>query len=432
MTSAAVKVEGLSKEYRVGTRQPGHSTLYELIGHTLRAPFRSLRNPDSPLGESLTFQALRDVSFQLQPGEVMGVIGRNGAGKSTLLKILGRITAPSSGRVEVRGRLASLLEVGTGFHPELSGRENVFLNGAILGMTRREVAAKFDEIVAFAEVEQFIDTPVKRYSSGMYVRLAFAVAAHLEPDVLIIDEVLAVGDAAFQRRCLGKINDVAIGGRTVLFVSHNMQAVQSLCSRCLLMDEGRVVALGAPTSVISQYLDSTSAQTTRAWCGDAGLGDSTVRLLRFAVASQADDASDAAYPSNADIAVDMQLWLDRPSTALCVGFDLLGSDGATILRSFDTDVRSSSRPPLQAGANLLRCIIPRGLLNAGHYRLAPRIGIHNQEWIVNGDPLVSFSLYLNHGESPFWNSIDENSRPGSVAPVLNWTSRAANKVANEC
>jgi lipopolysaccharide transport system ATP-binding protein len=424
MTLPSIKVEGLSKEYHVeDSAHPSHATLYELIGHSLRAPWRpSAKTRPLPAGPE-RFYALRDVGFEVQPGEVMGVIGKNGAGKSTLLKILSRITAPTEGRVEVRGRLASLLEVGTGFHPELSGRENIFLNGAILGMTRREVAQKYDEIVAFAEVEKFIDTPVKRYSSGMYVRLAFAVAAHLEPDVLVIDEVLAVGDAAFQRKCLGKINDVATGGRTVLFVSHNMQAVQSLCTRCLLISHGRVAASGPPATVIRKYLESTSSESTMAWRDDPGLGTRGVRLVRFAVGTQDGGAADTALPSNEDIVVDMQVWLERPSTALCVGFDLLSNEGATILRSYQTDLRPESIPSMQAGTNLLRCTIPRGLLNAGRYRLAPRIGIHNQEWIVNSDPLISFSIFLNHGESPFWNSLDDSSRPGPLAPVFRWSSQ---------
>ena len=222
----------------------------------LQAPLRRLRRSAPRRSD---FWALKDVSFEVPPGEVLGVVGRNGAGKSTLLKVLSRITEPTTGRVELRGRVGSLLEVGTGFHPELTGRENIYLNGAILGMKRREIARKFDEIVAFAEVEQFLDTPVKRYSSGMYMRLAFAVAAHLEPEILLVDEVLAVGDAEFQKKCLGKMGDVAGEGRTVLFVSHNMGAVQTVCRRALLLDHGRVKMIGPAEEVVAEYLKAGEA-----------------------------------------------------------------------------------------------------------------------------------------------------------------------------
>lgn len=253
MTQPAIKVEGLWKEYTVGAAQDRHTTFYDLVSQTIKAPFQRLRALGGASTAAEQFWALRDVNFEVQPGEVLGIIGRNGAGKSTLLKILSRITAPTRGKLTLRGRVASLLEVGTGFHPELSGRENIFLNGAILGMTRREVAARFDEIVAFAEVEAFLETPVKRYSSGMYVRLAFAVAAHLETDVLLVDEVLAVGDAAFQRKSLGKMGDVAKGGKTVFFVSHNLAAVRNLCSRVLLFERGRGCFDGAVSDGLTAY-----------------------------------------------------------------------------------------------------------------------------------------------------------------------------------
>ncbi len=249
----AIRVQGLWKEYVVNHAQERHGTFYDLLASGLKAPLRRLRQLGGAVPEQERFWALRDVSFDIAPGEVVGVIGRNGAGKSTLLKILSRITAPTKGRIEVRGRLASLLEVGTGFHPELSGRENIYLNGAILGMTRAEVARKFDEIVAFAEVEKFIDTPVKLYSSGMYVRLAFAVAAHLDVDVLVVDEVLAVGDSAFQDKCMSKMQDVSGMGRTVLFVSHNLAAIARLCTRTLVLSAGERVFDGAVSEGLSAY-----------------------------------------------------------------------------------------------------------------------------------------------------------------------------------
>jgi len=251
VTAPAIRVEGLWKEYSIGGARRSGQTLREALVEGFRAPLRGIRRAAD---EETRFWALSDVSFDVQPGEVVGVIGRNGAGKSTLLKVLSRITAPTKGRVEIRGRIASLLEVGAGFHAELTGRENIRLNGAILGMSSGEVARKFDQIVAFSGVEKFIDTPVKRYSSGMYMRLAFAVAAHLEPEILVIDEVLAVGDAEFQRKCLGRIGEIAGNGRTVLFVSHNMSAIRALCPSAMLLESGAVKLKGASAEAIALYV----------------------------------------------------------------------------------------------------------------------------------------------------------------------------------
>ena len=249
-----VRVEGVGKLYRIGNRGQHHDSLREAVTGLAKRSMRALVGLGAPTAATRIFWALRDVSFELHEGEVLGIIGPNGAGKSTLLKVLSRITAPTTGRVEAYGRVGSLLEVGTGFHPDLTGRENVFLNGSILGMRRAEVARKFDEIVAFSGVDDFLDTPVKRYSSGMYVRLAFAVAAHLEPEILIVDEVLAVGDVEFQRKCLRKMEEVARGGRTVLLVSHNMGTVQTFCTRAVLLRQGVVAASGAPADAVSVYL----------------------------------------------------------------------------------------------------------------------------------------------------------------------------------
>ena len=266
MSNPIIKVNNLSKRYRIGAKEQGYKTFREAIMEGITAPvrnlakLRSLTRFKSGREEDMVW-ALKNVSFEVNEGELLGIIGRNGAGKTTILKVLSRITEPTTGSIGIHGRISSLLEVGTGFHPELTGRENIFLNGAILGMRRREIERKFDEIINFSEIEKFIDTPVKRYSSGMYVRLAFAVAAHLEPEILLVDEVLAVGDIAFQKKCLGRMGEVAKGGRTVLFVSHNMETIQKLCTRAILLHEGTVVMEGSTDEVISKYLGEKMERT---------------------------------------------------------------------------------------------------------------------------------------------------------------------------
>ena len=261
MSDIAVRVENLSKRYRIGGPQAQYKNMRETAAQIAMAPLRRLRRIRQPNPSEETYWALKDIFFEVKQGDVVGIIGRNGAGKTTLLKILSRITNPTEGHAEIRGRVGSLLEVGTGFHPELTGRENIYLNGAILGLKRKEIDRRFDEIVAFSEIEKFLDTPVKRYSSGMHVRLAFAVAAHLEPEILLVDEVLAVGDTAFQKKCLGKMGHVAQEGRTVLFVSHNMAAVDNLCQRGLVLEQGRVAYMGSQAQAIAHYLRSLDGST---------------------------------------------------------------------------------------------------------------------------------------------------------------------------
>ena len=284
MSEIAIRVEGLSKRYRLGERER-YRALRDVLARTLRAPWKVFqRTPQE------TFWALKDVDLEVRHGEVLGLIGRNGAGKTTLLKILSRITWPTSGWAEIHGRVGSLLEVGTGFHPELTGRENTFLSGAILGMGKSEITRKFDEIVAFAELEQFIDTPVKHYSSGMYVRLAFAVAAHLEPEILFVDEVLAVGDAAFQKKCLGKMGDVSRQGRTIVFVSHNMTALQKLCTRVVWLNGGQVTETGDTRKVVDHYLQANAVANLESVWEDnlTAPGNERVRLRSVRVFPQTD------------------------------------------------------------------------------------------------------------------------------------------------
>jgi lipopolysaccharide transport system ATP-binding protein len=425
-----VEVENLSKLYRLGSI--GATSLRESLetlfgnkrgrlGTANETPPANARGGSEPN----SFWGLKNISFSVQPGEVVGIVGSNGAGKSTLLKILSRITEPTSGRAILRGRVVSLLEVGTGFHPELSGRENIFLNGAILGMKRAEIAAKFDEIVAFAEVGPFLDTPVKRYSSGMYVRLAFAVAAHLEPEILVIDEVLAVGDAAFQKKCLGKMSDVARAGRTVLFVSHNMQALQSLCGRGIYLESGMVAAVGTAQAVVAEYLSKISSATgEKRWPLESAPGNEFCRLTALRIVNGS-GTNGAVLPSKKDLCIDLEFVVEQPHQGLCVGFDLTNSEGVTVLRSYQTDGQAEDWPQVRQGVNNWRCVIPAGLLNGGVYFVCPRIGIHNISWVVSIECAVEFELMLDHGVSPFWNSLSGSNRPGLVAPILQWQESAA-------
>lgn len=322
--TAAIRVENLGKKYRVVQGEPraAYRTFREVLTGAALAPLRKLRGRSEEQKAAEEFWALKDVSFEVQPGEVVGIIGRNGAGKSTLLKVLSRITKPTTGRVDLNGRVGSLLEVGTGFHPELTGRENVYLNGSILGMSRKEIDRKFDEIVAFAEVEKFLDTPVKRYSSGMYVRLAFAVAAHLEPEILIVDEVLAVGDAQFQQKCLEKMRSLGSSGRTLLYVSHQLTTISRLCNRCILLSGGRVQLAGSPDAVISAYVGDSAATAEKTY--DGGV----VRAIRM-------------MQVEATLRLEVEFEAPRPLAAVCLGF-VVSDPNTTPL--FSTNTRLSGLP----------------------------------------------------------------------------------------
>jgi lipopolysaccharide transport system ATP-binding protein len=363
MPDTVILAENLSKRYVIGHEQEhGYRTLRDVMTDAARRAGKRMLRPFNGTGSTSNghkeeFWALRDISFEVKQGDVVGIIGRNGAGKSTLLKILSRITEPTSGRVRIKGRVASLLEVGTGFHPELTGRENVFLNGAILGMGREEIKRKFDEIVAFAEVEKFLDTPVKRYSSGMYVRLAFAVAAHLEPEILVVDEVLAVGDYEFQRRCLGKMNEVAHGGRTVLFVSHNMTAIEELCPQSILLKNGRIERSGPTHQVVAHYLSSTSAHS--AWQIDEQTereGTGNARITRLEVLAADTDTPLAKLTFRQSFRLRMHYNAIKRLVDPRFGFALLSDKGERVFQSETTEVNFRI-PAIEEGDGSFDCLV---------------------------------------------------------------------------
>lgn len=421
--SIAVTVESLSKKYIIRHQnRPRHATIRDVVSSSVRSLMQRVAHPltarkDHPTYEE--FWALKDVGFDIHQGERVGIIGRNGAGKSTLLKILSRITEPTTGRVKIRGRVASLLEVGTGFNPELTGRENIFLNGAILGMGKSEIRRKFDEIVAFAEVEKFLDTPVKHYSSGMYVRLAFAVAAHLDPEILIVDEVLAVGDAQFQKKCLGKMEKVGKTGRTILFVSHNMQVVRRLCSRGILLNGGQVLVDGAAEGAIARYLQEGIP------VGEAdgidkvisGLpADPTFRLERVTLLQNGNTVR-GIVENGCPLELEMQYHVFEKTVGLRVYFDLTDDQELLIFRSFNDEDREGI-PTVEPGMYVTRAVIPMNLLGPIRYTVNVGAGIHNiRSCLPDGVVRTSFDV---HHTSSYNRAYAADSFRGRIAPVIRW------------
>ena len=371
MNNVAVSVHGLGKRYKIGAAGVAGRTLREGITSAASAPVRRLLNPGSSTGVTETFWALRDVSFDIPEGQAVGVIGRNGAGKSTLLKVLSRITNPTEGHVHISGRVGSLLEVGTGFHSELTGRENIYMNGAILGMPRAEIRRKFDEIVEFSEISQFLDTPVKRYSSGMYVRLAFAVAAHLEPEILVVDEVLAVGDLGFQRKCLGKMQDVAGEGRTVIFVSHNIGAVLELCSRAILLDKGRIEYDGPTATVVNRYLAGMQVGDGTFELDDPGLRVSTVRESAFRWTRVTIEDRHGTLAGEIDLREPFTVFIEgvakRRVDDLELNFSLYSGTGVNMFNSSQTDAGLPTS--FDPGPMAVRISFDPNLLAPGQYTL---------------------------------------------------------------
>ncbi len=422
MTDTIIQVENLGKKYILGHQmQGGYATLRDQLtggakslGHRLVSTLNSKSTPNLTREE---FWALNDVSFEIKQGEVVGIIGRNGAGKSTLLKILSRIVEPTSGEIAITGRVASLLEVGTGFHPELTGRENIYLNGAILGMSKVEIKKKFDEIVAFSEVEKFLDTPVKRYSSGMYVRLAFAVAAHLEPEILIVDEVLAVGDAAFQKKCLGKMDDVAREGRTVLLVSHNMLSVQGLCSRAIWLHGGKVVEEGNSAQVISHYLQTSfSTLTHKIWNETATApGNNEVRLYQACVRPTNGSPNEPITVCQAFV-IEFEFWNLKPNTYLNVNLQLYNEHGILVFETAPVHEPVWMGRPFPVGLFRYVCHVPGNLLNYGLHRAVLFIVKNDDILLHKEEDLLTFEIADSMENRAGWYGKWE----GVIRPILQW------------
>ncbi|RYE92909.1 MAG: ATP-binding cassette domain-containing protein [Myxococcales bacterium] len=423
--AALIEVDRVSKEFELGADQVSYGNLRESLGRALGWPLRALRGQGRRRRES--FLALREVSFEVERGQAVGIIGRNGAGKSTLLKLLSRITAPSAGEIRLRGRVASLLEVGTGFHPELTGRENIFLNGAILGMKRAEIRTSFDAIVEFAEIGRFIDTPVKRYSSGMYVRLAFAVAAHLRPEILIVDEVLAVGDTAFQKKCLGKMQDVAEGGRTVLFVSHNMAAVSRLCSRAILLQGGQVAADGPVEQVIGSYLSGSVGESPASVEFASPPGNEHVRLLAARL-------SGGERPGQVDIrrpvVVELDYRVRSPGLVFHPHVTLHGETGECVLVTTDA-TEPASRRPRPPGRYRSRLVLPGNFLSEGMCSVDVAVCTLDPFTLhVSERGALAFHVH-DPGEGDSVRAHHGGHWPGVVRPLLPWSTERVSEPGDD-
>jgi lipopolysaccharide transport system ATP-binding protein len=418
MEEMAIAASGLAKKYRIGLRRDPYGRLTETLWNAFSDPLRRKRGQ----AREDDFWALRDISFEVPRGSVVGVIGRNGAGKSTLLKILSRITEPTLGRAELRGRVGSLLEVGTGFHPELTGRENILLSGAILGMKRSEISRKFDEIVAFADVDQFLDTPVKRYSSGMKVRLGFAVAAFLEPEILFIDEVLAVGDAEFQKKCLGKMSEIGKTGRTIIFVSHSMPGIQRLCDRAILLDHGRVVVDGSTHEVIRRYLESGPGRTSsREWADPASApGDDVARLKSIRVVPAGGGPTEE-IDIRRPIDVEVEYWTKAPGALRpSANLHFFNDEGVCLFINNDWNDRkwwNSSRRP---GVVRAVCHIPGNFLAEGRVVVTAMVSTYNPTRVHAVEREAVSFVIVDRSEGDGVRGVFASEFPGVVRPMLDW------------
>jgi lipopolysaccharide transport system ATP-binding protein len=414
--TVVISVEKISKAFYIGAKDENPDSVMGAFSKMLSAPLRNLRQlrklntfGRKDESDSDVYWALQDVSFNVKEGEVLGIIGRNGAGKSTLLKVLSRITEPTHGRVSIRGRVSSLLEVGTGFHPDLSGRENVYLNGTILGMTKREIDKKFDEIIDFSGVEKFLDTPIKRYSSGMKVRLAFAVAAHLEPEILIIDEVLAVGDADFQKKCMGKMEDVAKGGRTVLFVSHNMAAIKALCNKGIVLQAGSVAYDGPVDGAIEKYLEQLeSIGTSKAWTHENAPQDDLFRLRKVEAVNGFNPTRPCLIDEPTDVVIEYDILRDHPKISSSIHLHTQG------ICAF---VGGTAGEALTAGYYRTTCRVPAGLLNTNNYSVTVFLISNITELRIIEREAIAFNAEEHKGREDFLGHM-----MGAVRPKLEWNT----------
>ena len=411
----AVHVENLGKQYKIGVG-PQTRGNYDTLRDTITNAFKRRKR----LEVDNTIWAVNDISFDVEEGQVLGIIGHNGAGKSTLLKLLSRVVEPTTGMIQLRGRVGSLLEVGTGFHPELTGRENLYLNGAILGMKRTEIDRKFDEIVAFSEVEKFIDTPVKRYSSGMYLRLAFAVAAHLEPEILVVDEVLAVGDAEFQRKCIGKMNDVAEAGRTVLFVSHNMSAVLRLTDESIVLEKGKMIMRAPSTEAVDYYLSAGHARAgEQVWDqADVPVTAAPFNPRAIRIIDNRGNIVETVR-STEEFTIEFEYDLDAPITGLRVGIYLYTARGEPVFTSFDTDDARmfNMHTDRAAGRYVSRCVLPPDMLNSGRYTLGVNASAFRIRSYFSEERALEFNVDPAGAPGMHW----AETRQGTIRPRLDWT-----------
>ena len=422
--TTAISVKNIGKQYKIGAAETKfrYNMLRDVIVDTVSAPVRLAKaligKSDRRMNQNYVW-ALKDVSFDLEEGKVLGIVGRNGAGKSTLLKILSRVTEPTTGSVTVRGRVGSLLEVGTGFHPELTGRENIYMNGAILGMKRSEIDSKFDEIVDFSEVNQFIDTPVKRYSSGMYLRLAFAVAAHLEPEILVVDEVLAVGDAEFQKKCLGKMGDVAQQGRTVLFVSHNMSAILRLTQEAIVLNKGQLIMRGPTQEAVDYYLSSGQSQAgERVWDADEiSTTSAPFTPISLKVIERSGKVVDTVR-STEPVSVEFEYKLSSPVTGLRVGLYVSTMRGEYVFTSFDTDMPElyEKFDTRNAGHYVSRAELPADIFNEGRYTVGVNASSFGVKRYFMDENALAFNVDISGAPGTQWGE----PRVGPVRPRLNW------------
>ncbi len=427
MTEQAIQVEQLSKKFHVGSLKNQEMTLQEKLAKSLSAPFRrigGLLRGNSTAAADLdeVYWALRDVSFTINKGEVVAIIGRNGAGKSTLLKVLSRITEPTSGRAIIKGRIGSLLEVGTGFHPELSGRENVFLNGSILGMRRKEVEQKFDEIVEFSEIAKFIDTPTKHYSSGMRVRLAFSVAAHLEPEVMFVDEVLAVGDAGFRKKCLEKVRSIAQGGSTVIVVSHNAQQVTSICERAIWLSSGQLVDDGPATEVVTKYLSqSIGLSGQRIWADDERNGGEIAKVRSMRIRNARGEVT-----NNIDVresfCVETEIEVLKPGHGLLLKYDLQTSDHVGAFSSTDTKNPTWNNKTWEVGTHLLRMWVPENFMQVDTYPINAILWVWEPNRHIEWHQIDAVCVHmLDHLDGPTaTGGMTTGSWTGPIRPIMNW------------